>query len=619
MVELKNDKKTFYIDVIGCEKRKLDAEKVLQYMQKNRYQQITDTNKLKDADVVLFVSCAFNTEFSDLSKNKIAELLEKKSNKSTFILSGCLPDIEPDFLDNNGVTNYFGPTNLEKIDNILDMDVKFNLIPEQNVSYFDNIEYPIPNSKYRSPIIDEYIKSKKGFKIRVCWGCLNKCSYCAVRKATKLLKSKPLDEIDNEIKNGINTGHRIFFITGGDVGAYGVDINLDVVSLLDLITSFKGIEIYIQEFNVQWLIKYADELAEVFLKNQNNYNKIFLNTPIQSGSDSILKKMRRPYKSNDIPKAVEQIRASTPKIRIGSHFIVGFPSENDDDFEATRTLIETLDLDFIMVFPYCDHPTAESSKFDDKVSHEISNKRHDELLELQLKKDIESNRYLKMEYLDRSEIQRLGEKIDGWLTPKEGELLFTLAKQIESGNVVEIGSWKGKSTFYLACGMIQGSGDKVCCVDHHTGSKEQRARNDAPINTLNDFTVNMRKYNVGHKIQIYIMTSIEASKEIEGCIELIFIDGSHEYEDVKADFEAWWPRLSPKGIMALHDTISKPGVSKLIEEIINGRDDFINPILVDEIIYIRKSDTCSGITKEIKKQFLDNKKMMAKKIQAMKG
>ena len=73
MVELKNDKKTFYIDVIGCEKRKLDAEKVLQYMQKNRYQQITDINKLKDADVVLFVSCAFNTEFSDLSKNKIAE------------------------------------------------------------------------------------------------------------------------------------------------------------------------------------------------------------------------------------------------------------------------------------------------------------------------------------------------------------------------------------------------------------------------------------------------------------------------------------------------------------------------------------------------------------------
>ena len=115
------------------------------------------------------------------------------------------------------------------------------------------------------------------------------------------------------------------------------------------------------------------------------------------------------------------------------------------------------------------------------------------------------------------------------------------------------------------------------------------------------------------------MSVIEASKEIEGCIELIFIDGSHEYEDVKADFEAWWPRLSPEGIMALHDTISKPGVSKLIEEIINGRDDFINPILVDEITYIRKSDTCSGITKEIKKQFLDNKKMMAKKIQAMKG
>ena len=63
MVKQKNGKKTFYIDVIGCEKRKLDAEKILQYMQKNRYQQITEENKLRDADVVLFFSCDFKTDF----------------------------------------------------------------------------------------------------------------------------------------------------------------------------------------------------------------------------------------------------------------------------------------------------------------------------------------------------------------------------------------------------------------------------------------------------------------------------------------------------------------------------------------------------------------------------
>ena len=618
MVKQKNRKKTFYIDVIGCEKRKLDAEKILQYMQKNGYQQITEANKLKEADVVLFVSCAFNTDFSDLSKNKMTELLEKKRDNSTFILSGCLPDIEPDFIEDNGITNFFGPTYLENIDTILDEDVKFNLIPEQNISYFDNIEYPVPDLKYRSPVLEEYVNSKNGFKVRVCWGCLNKCSYCAVRKATKRLKSKPLNEIKNEINKGIITGHKKFFFTGGDVGAYGVDINHNVVSLLDLTTSFRDVDIYIQEFNVQWLIKYADEISNVFLKNQNNYNQVFLNIPIQSGSNNILKLMRRPYKAEEIFDAVEKVRNSNPKIRIGSHFIVGFPGETENDFEKTKRLIGNLDLDFIMVFTYSDHPSAESSKLHNKVSSEISNERREELLELQLKKDIALNKFIKTDCLDFSEIQKLGAEIEGWLTPNEGELLFTLAKQIKSGNVVEIGSWKGKSTYYLACGLIQGRGGKVCCVDHHTGSKEQRARNDDPINTLNEFTDNMRKYNIGHKIQIYVMGSIEASKEIEGNIDLIFVDGSHEYEDVKVDFKLWWPRLNQGGIMAFHDSISKSGVSRLIGEIINYRDDFREPILVDEITYFIKTNSHPEIGKETKKQFLEHKRVMAKKIQKMK-
>lgn len=618
VVKQKKGTKTFYIDAIGCEKRKLDAEKILQYMQKNGYQQITESNKLKDADVVLFVSCAFNTEFSDLSKNKMTELLEKKRDKSTFILSGCLPDIEPDFIESMGITNFFGPTCLENIDSILEEDVTFNLIPEQNISYFDNIEYPTPDLKYRSPVLEEYVNSKDGFKVRVCWGCLNMCSYCAVKKATKHLKSKPLNEIKNEIDKGIIAGHKKFFYTGGDVGAYGVDINHNVVSLLDLITSFRDVDIYIQEFNVQWLIKYADDISNVFLKNQNNCNHVFLNIPIQSGSNSILNLMRRPYKAEEILDAVKKVRNSNPKIRIGSHFIVGFPSETNNDFEKTKKLIDDLDLDFIMVFTYCDHPSAESSKLHNKVSSEISNKRREELLELQQKKDMASNRLIKMECLDFSEIQKLGGGIEGWLTPKEGKLLFTLAKQIKYGNVVEIGSWKGKSTYYLACGLIQGSGRKVCCVDHHTGSNEQRARNDGPINTLNEFTENMRKYNVGHKTQIYVMDSIEASKEIEDNIDLIFIDGSHEYEDVKNDFKLWWPRLNQNGIMAFHDSISKPGVSRLIEEIINYRDDFREPILVDEITYFIKSDSHPEIDKETREQFFEYKEIMAKNIQMMK-
>ena len=87
---------------------------------------------------------------------------------------------------------------------------------------------------------------------------------------------------------------------------------------------------------------------------------------------------------------------------------------------------------------------------------------------------------------------------------------------------------------------------------------------------------------------------------------------------MKADFKLWWPRLNQKGTMAFHDSISKPGVSRLIEEIINYRDDFREPILLDEITYFIKSNSHSEIDKETKKQFLEHKRVMAKKIQKMK-
>ena len=580
----------FYIDYIGCEKRKLDAEKIIQYMLANQYEHKTNLKDIEDSSILFLVSCAFNSEFSDLSKQKIKRILENKNEESIFILSGCLPEIEPEYLEKNNIQYAFGPRNLDNLDLILDHKVKMKEIPEQNLSYFDNIEYPVPNPRHRSRILEEYVKAKNEYKIRVCWGCKNNCTYCVIKRSTKDLKSKSLEEIEKEMRKGIDLGHDKFFFTGGDLGSYGADIGTNVVDLLKLITSFNNISIYMQEFNVQWIIKFKDEIHTVLLENKNKYCKIVINTPIQSGSNKILTKMNRLYEKHSIIDAIKKMRYNNHKIFFGSHFIVGFPGESNEDYEETKDLVNKLNLDFIMVFAYSEHLKSKSATFNDKIDQLTKEKRFNDLMEVQYLKDVQNNRMADMNNLSIESIHQMAEDIDGWLTPAEGEVLFNTAKNLFAGNIVEIGSWKGKSTFYLACGLLQRGKGYIYSVDHHNGSFEQRKRTNQPIDTLNTFSENMRTKNVSYIIKTLVMDSITASKNVNDEIGLVFIDGSHDYESIKSDFEAWWPKVQVGGIIAFHDYISKDGVGKFVDEIMYSRLDieFLN--IMHELILFKKSE-----------------------------
>ena len=217
---------------------------------------------------------------------------------------------------------------MNEIDFILPSLVSIADIPDPNTSYFDTRVHLEPDREYRSPLLEEYSKAKNGFKIRVDWGCVSNCSFCAIKKATKDLKSKTLQEIEEEMWRGIAAGHREFFFTGGDVGAYELDIGTDIVELMRSITSFRNVSLYVQELNIQWIIRHATELSDVLLANLDNYDKLFISAPIQSGSNRVLKRMKRAYDAERIRSAVEILRANNSKIRLGSHFITGFPGED---------------------------------------------------------------------------------------------------------------------------------------------------------------------------------------------------------------------------------------------------------------------------------------------------
>jgi glycosyltransferase involved in cell wall biosynthesis/predicted O-methyltransferase YrrM len=152
-------------------------------------------------------------------------------------------------------------------------------------------------------------------------------------------------------------------------------------------------------------------------------------------------------------------------------------------------------------------------------------------------------------------------KIEGWLSEEEAILLYRLAEKVTGrGAIVEIGAYKGKSTVCLAKGSKKNSKIKIYSIDHH--------KNNPP--SLPKFKSNLKKAGVEKLVVPIIQTSEEAAKSFDKPVELIFIDGNHDYEFVKRDFELWFPKLIDGGIIVFHDYYDKqiwPGVKKAIGEI----------------------------------------------------
>jgi predicted O-methyltransferase YrrM len=190
--------------------------------------------------------------------------------------------------------------------------------------------------------------------------------------------------------------------------------------------------------------------------------------------------------------------------------------------------------------------------------------------------------------VDIANIKKLTRNVEGWLTEGQAVALYRLARAAAGrGAIVEIGSWKGRSTIWLAMGSRQGRGTPVVAIDPHTGASEQKARADA-VWTFDEFQANLKHAGVDDLVRPIVATSEEAARGFDEPIELIFIDGAHEYELVKLDFELWFPKVIDGGTMAFHDTIGREGPRRVVEEKVFRSRRFRNVRFVDSMTVAEK-------------------------------
>jgi glycosyltransferase involved in cell wall biosynthesis/predicted O-methyltransferase YrrM len=167
--------------------------------------------------------------------------------------------------------------------------------------------------------------------------------------------------------------------------------------------------------------------------------------------------------------------------------------------------------------------------------------------------------------------------IEGWLTDDEGKFLYYAARNCTGkGVIVEIGSWKGKSTVFIGKGSESAGKIKIYAIDPHIEG------------TYEEFKKNIKKAELNNIVIPVVKTSEEAAEDFTEPVEFIFIDGDHEYEKVKQDLELWFPKLINKGIIAFHDTVAWPGPRKVVKKQIYTSRYFKNVGFVDSITFAQK-------------------------------
>lgn len=210
--------------------------------------------------------------------------------------------------------------------------------------------------------------------------------------------------------------------------------------------------------------------------------------------------------------------------------------------------------------------------------------------------------------MDWLEVHQRIEVIEGLLSEVEGKRLYQLAKNC-GGAIVEIGSWKGKSTVCLALGSKAGKRQKVFAIDPHQGLQDECAEIQQPEGTEPIFRENIKRAKVDDIVVPLVMKSEAAARGWTEPISLLFIDGAHDYENVMLDFNLWEPHLTEGGIIAFHDALyslghNYPGIRKVVTNNILTSPKFSSVGLCGSMVYATKSHA------SVKGRFLKLQKLL---------
>lgn len=359
---------------LGCKVNQIETEQIKEDFIASGYE-IVDFDE--EADVYIINTCSV-THVSDRKSRSIIRRAARKNPDAIVAAIGCTAQVNArDLAAIDGVNLIIGNKDKENIINIVEEYQKNN---EKQI-----FAEPITRDIKLKPILfTKPHERTRGF-IKIQDGCQSFCSYCIVPFARGPVRSKVPEDVLSEVNQLLSLGYREIVLTGIHTGFYGTDLgNMDLAGLLELILQ----ETPDYDFRIRLSSIEPLELNDKIINLIKDSSKIcrHLHIPLQSGSDKVLKDMNRRYTRREYEELVLKIARNIPGIAIAADVMVGFPTEENSDFEDTFKLIDDLPLTHLHVFKYSKRPGTKAADLPAVVSEQEKNQRSEKLLILAEKK-----------------------------------------------------------------------------------------------------------------------------------------------------------------------------------------------------------------------------------------
>ena len=360
-------RKKLYIQTFGCQMNEYDSDKMFDVLREARGVDLTD--KAEDADILLLNTCSVREKAQEKVFHQLGRWRKLKLDNPDLIIGvgGCVASQEGQAISRRApcVDLVFGPQTLHRLPQMID-EARAHKQPVIDISFPEIEKFDrLPEPRAEGPTAF----------VSIMEGCSKYCTFCVVPYTRGEEISRPFDDVLHEIVQLAGQGVREVNLLGQNVNAYrGVmhdDEIADLALLIRFVAAIDGIERI--RYTTSHPVEFSDSLIEVYADVPELVSHLHL--PVQSGSDQILRAMKRGHTAFEYKQKIRKLRSIRPDISMSSDFIIGFPDESDEDFEHTMQLINDVDYDHSFSFIYSIRPGTPAAEFDDNTPLEVKKKR----------------------------------------------------------------------------------------------------------------------------------------------------------------------------------------------------------------------------------------------------
>ena len=367
-----NIRKTAKLITMGCKVNQYDTQSMRETLVRNGYAIVDDT---QSADLYLINTCTVTNAADQKARQAVRKAIRQNPNADVLV-TGCYAESDRKVIEQiPGVSVVFG--NREKADfqtylDKLHADAQLQIQPIQHDAIREHARFSsgVSNAGKRTRAL-----------IKVQDGCSAFCTYCIIPYVRGRMTSRPLSDIVDEAQRIADSGIKEIVITGVHLGAYGQDTgrDKDIADILEHIHDIDGIErIRFSSIEPMYFPDILSERMSVLPKCMPHFH-----IPIQSGSDKVLRDMRRRYTTAQFAQLVENLRSRfTDDVGITTDIMVGFPGETDSDFRESLNFVEKIGFSQLHVFRYSPRKGTPAAAYPNQVHANVSANRSREMIDL---------------------------------------------------------------------------------------------------------------------------------------------------------------------------------------------------------------------------------------------